>query len=317
MVGSITTPLAIVSVAGMYRTGKSYLLNRMLLNRSNGFGVGPTINPCTKGLWIWGQPIRSQDEDGKPLTLLIIDTEGLGALDEDQTHDVKIFSLAILLSTCFVYNSVGSIDENAIQSLNMVLNLTDHISKLSQTAPGSPSELPSFVWVVRDFSLQLISQTGEPITSQQYLESALAQQKGSSKEAAEKNRIRKFITECFPIRECFTLVKPLIHEEKLQALDKVPFEELRPEFVEQVISLRKRVVGRLRPKTLKGVQLTGEAYLATIKCYVEAINNGAVPNIQSAWDYMCAEQNAKRVQEAQQKFDDKVKLEIASRLPCL
>jgi len=35
-------------VAGMYRTGKSYLLNRMLLNRSNGFGVGPTINPCTK-----------------------------------------------------------------------------------------------------------------------------------------------------------------------------------------------------------------------------------------------------------------------------
>jgi hypothetical protein len=35
-------------VAGMYRTGKSYLLNRMLLNRSDGFGVGPSINPCTK-----------------------------------------------------------------------------------------------------------------------------------------------------------------------------------------------------------------------------------------------------------------------------
>jgi hypothetical protein len=41
-------PLGIISVAGMYRTGKSYLLNRMLLNRSGGFGVGPTINPCTK-----------------------------------------------------------------------------------------------------------------------------------------------------------------------------------------------------------------------------------------------------------------------------
>jgi hypothetical protein len=35
----------------MYRTGKSYLLNRMLLNTSNGFDVGPTVNPCTKGLW--------------------------------------------------------------------------------------------------------------------------------------------------------------------------------------------------------------------------------------------------------------------------
>jgi len=29
----------------------------MLLNRSTGFGVGPTINPCTKGLWVWGRPM--------------------------------------------------------------------------------------------------------------------------------------------------------------------------------------------------------------------------------------------------------------------
>lgn len=45
---TVPAPLGLVSVAGLYRTGKSYLLNRMLLNRSNGFGVGPSINPCTK-----------------------------------------------------------------------------------------------------------------------------------------------------------------------------------------------------------------------------------------------------------------------------
>lgn len=43
-------PIGVISVAGMYRTGKSYLLNRILLNRKRGFGVGPTVNPCTKGL---------------------------------------------------------------------------------------------------------------------------------------------------------------------------------------------------------------------------------------------------------------------------
>jgi len=48
MLQAIPGPLGVVAVAGLYRTGKSYLLNRMLLNRSNGFGVGPTINPCTK-----------------------------------------------------------------------------------------------------------------------------------------------------------------------------------------------------------------------------------------------------------------------------
>ena len=61
---AIEGPIAVVSVAGLYRTGKSYLLNRVLLNRSNGFGVGPTINPCTKGLWCWGSPIRGTSNDG-------------------------------------------------------------------------------------------------------------------------------------------------------------------------------------------------------------------------------------------------------------
>ena len=56
-VKSIPGPIGIISVVGMYRTGKSYLMNRMLLNRSDGFGVGNTINPCTKGLWVWGRPL--------------------------------------------------------------------------------------------------------------------------------------------------------------------------------------------------------------------------------------------------------------------
>lgn len=112
------------------------------------------------------------------------------------------------------------------------------------------------------------------------------------------------------------MVKPLIHEEKLQALDKVPFEELRPEFIEQVIALRKRVMGKLKPKLMKNVALTGEAYLTTVRCYVDAINNGAVPNIQSAWDYMCMEQNIRRVDECRQQFEIYVKDNVQSHIPC-
>jgi hypothetical protein len=56
-----------------------------------------------------------------------MDTEGLNAIDQDNNHDIRIFSLAILLASYFIYNSMGSIDENAIQSLNLVVNLTKHI----------------------------------------------------------------------------------------------------------------------------------------------------------------------------------------------
>jgi hypothetical protein len=104
IVSQIPGPIAVVSVVGLYRTGKSYLMNRVILDRQQGFGVGPTVNPCTKGLWIWGTPIKGQQPNGDPVNVLVIDTEGIGALDEDSNHDTRVFSLAVLLSSLFLYN---------------------------------------------------------------------------------------------------------------------------------------------------------------------------------------------------------------------
>ena len=39
--------LGIISIVGKYRTGKSFFVNKVLLD-SKGFEVGPTVNPCTK-----------------------------------------------------------------------------------------------------------------------------------------------------------------------------------------------------------------------------------------------------------------------------
>lgn len=36
----------------------------------------------------------------------------------------------------------------------------------------------------------------------------------------------------FKERDCCTMIRPLTKEENLQILEKVPIEELRPEFVE-------------------------------------------------------------------------------------
>ena len=41
--------LGVISIVGKYRTGKSFIVNRVLLDTvQKGFKVGPTINPCTK-----------------------------------------------------------------------------------------------------------------------------------------------------------------------------------------------------------------------------------------------------------------------------
>jgi hypothetical protein len=115
--------VGVISVAGKYRTGKSFLLNRVIINQRNkGFGVGPTINPCTKGLWIWGETLET-DHQGEKLKILLIDSEGIGAFDEDENHDTKIFLLALLLCSYFIYNSMGTIDENAINNLSLIVGI--------------------------------------------------------------------------------------------------------------------------------------------------------------------------------------------------
>ena len=285
IIRNLPSPLGVISVAGMYRTGKSYLLNRVLLNQSNGFTVGPSINPCTKGLWMWSKTIQAHTPQGKPINLLIIDTEGIGATDEDHNHDNKIMTLAILLSSYFLYNSIGTIDENSIQSLSLIVNITKNIQKKNNNSDFT-KYLPTFMWVIRDFSLQLKNKEGVPITSKEYLEYSLEFQQGNSEVIKNKNEIRKMVKEYFPKRDCVTLVRPLLEEGNLQSLEKMDINKLRKEFIEQVNYLRKVILNSINPKKLNGQELSGEMFINLLSSYVNMINEGAVPIIQTAWTYI-------------------------------
>lgn len=123
-----------------------------------------------KGLWIWGKPIQGTTPEGDPVNILVIDTEGLGALDRDSNYDSRIFSLAVLVASCFLYNSVGNIDEQALELLSFVVNLTKQIQIRANPNEDVDFEdyaqhFPSFLWILRDFSLQLLGQDGESMTS--------------------------------------------------------------------------------------------------------------------------------------------------------
>ena len=83
----VPKPISVLGVAGNYRTGKSFLLNKVILNSKNGFAVGETIDPCTKGIWIWGKPLKGTSPDGKIVNIIVLDSEGLAAIDVDSNHD--------------------------------------------------------------------------------------------------------------------------------------------------------------------------------------------------------------------------------------
>jgi hypothetical protein len=80
---------------------------------------------------------------------------------------------------------VGSIDESALSNLSLVINLSKNIQIKANSNGDQDIELladyfPSFMWVVRDFTLQLVDSEGDEITSKEYLDKALEIQKGFS-----------------------------------------------------------------------------------------------------------------------------------------
>ena len=71
-----------VTITGPYRSGKSFLTNKLLgLTKNNGMIVNPNVETCTKGIWIWSQPVHSE-KDNK--YLFFLDAEGSGATSKDE-----------------------------------------------------------------------------------------------------------------------------------------------------------------------------------------------------------------------------------------
>ena len=70
---------------------------------------------------------------------------------------------------------------------------------------------------------------------------------------------------------------------------------MRPEFVRQMDLLRSKIFKRVKPKSLNNRFVTGASLLELCEAYTEAINKGSVPCIESAWSYVCKNENIRAV----------------------
>ena len=286
---NIKEEIVVVSIVGKARTGKSYLMNLLLNSNNNqiknkGFKIGSTINSCTRGIWLWNTPKEKPNSKSK---ILFIDSEGTNSVDiSTKTYDSKIFALIVLISSLFIYNTNGNIDEKSISELALAAHLSNSIATNAKIDKDVLIEelAPKFIWTLRDFTLDKVDpETNEEISSNEYLELCL-RNKISGKNSNENNIIRQNIIKYFKERECITLPRPADDEENLQNLDKIPFNQLKPNFRKEFLILKEKVYESSKPKIINRKRINGPILADLLIAFVDSINSGIVPNINTAWD---------------------------------
>ncbi|XP_074710679.1 guanylate-binding protein 1-like isoform X3 [Strix uralensis] len=308
VLSELTQPVVVVAITGPYRSGKSYLMNRLARQRK-GFSLGSSVQSHTKGIWMWCLPHPCQPGH----TLVLLDTEGLGDVEKGDTqNDTWIFVLAILLASTIIYNSKGTIDQPAMEQLHYMVKLSDHV-KLKAAPKESQDELedsekfvlffPTFIWAVRDFTLQL-ELDGKEISADDYLENALRLKDGNSREVQRYNQTRECIRQYFPERKCFVFDQPA-HKRDLVHLEELQDDEIDVEFRQQLEKFCSYIWEKSPLKTIPGGYIiTGNLLGKLAETYVETIRSGAVPCLESTVVTLAETANAAAVKEAVTLYRD-------------
>ena len=291
---SIEEDLIIVSIVGKARTGKSYLMNLLLNNNQskfpgNGFEISSKLNSCTRGIWLWDTPRNKPNSSAK---IIFIDSEGTNSVDlSTKTYDSKIFALIVLISSLFIYNTNGNIDEKSISDLALAAHLSNTVAVNSiEDKDLIISELaPKFIWVLRDFVLDKIDpDTGEEISSNEYLELCLRNKTtnfgNKNKKSNENNLIRENIIKYFKDRECITLPRPVDKEEDLHKLNEIPFSGLKPNFREEFLNLKGKIYENSRIKKIGNKKVNGPILVGLLTSFINSLNSKLIPNINTAID---------------------------------
>ena len=161
--GNLPGPLCVLAIAGPLRSGKSCLMTH-LFGAAGGeaFRVGGTIVSTTHGMWICAaRPGCLPGVDG---TVLLLDTEGLGALESDSPQrEPQLFALTALLSSVPTTRAPRSDRAGEPRAARR--------RRLAAWRPSAGAAAGARITVIlRDFHLELVDEGGAPLTADAYLE---------------------------------------------------------------------------------------------------------------------------------------------------
>ncbi|RWS22404.1 Atlastin-1 family protein-like protein [Leptotrombidium deliense] len=150
--------LAVYSMNGEQRTGRSFLLNffvrylnaQQILNTQNVqqyFAWNGGNKKVTSGIYLWSEPFFIRKPDGNEIGLLLMDTQGCFGDDSGLQESGLMFTFSLLFSSFVMFNVRKNLDDEKLLFVEYFVEFAKAMYK-----PYNEHRLQQLLFIVRDWS---------------------------------------------------------------------------------------------------------------------------------------------------------------------
>uniref|UniRef100_A0A131XEE8 Putative guanylate-binding protein n=1 Tax=Hyalomma excavatum TaxID=257692 RepID=A0A131XEE8_9ACAR len=302
-------PVVVISVAGAYRQGKSFLLSFLLRYlRSNGQSVWkedmdaplrgfewrPGSTRETTGILLWNEVFLVTNSKGEEVAVLLMDTQGTFDCESTMKESTTIFSLSMLMSSVQIYNLMNNIREDDFQHLQFFAEYARLVQGETETRP-----FQKLLFLVRDWNWPHEKEYGFH-GGRSLIESRLEIKHGQSEEL---RMLRRSISTCFSEIQCFLMPHPGMKvaseqsfDGRLRDMDEV-FREKLFELVPSLLAPEELLV-----KKINGRELSCQDLMTFFKAYVDVFKGHDLPKPMSVLLATANASNVAAMDKARQRY---------------
>lgn len=281
-------PAVVVSVAGAFRKGKSFLLNFIIRyltakDKENWLGEDEDLltgftwrggsSRETTGILLWSEVFKVTLEDGSQAAVLLMDTQGTFDGESSVRECVTIFALSTMISSIQVYNLSQQIQEDDLQHLAL---FTEYGRLACEQTDHKPFQCLQFL--VRDWSYAYEYELGDK-GGKRLLQKKLYE---SDSKHEDLRKVRDHVQKCFEEISCYLLPHPGL-KVACNPNFKGQLSDIEQEFKDHIKLLVPLLLDaeHIKVKNINGSRITCEELVRLFVNYMEVYNTDDLPEPRS------------------------------------
>ncbi|XP_064465496.1 atlastin-2-like isoform X2 [Ornithodoros turicata] len=312
-------PVVVVSIAGVFRSGKSFLFDYFIRylehlegNRASKGWMGKALNPLkgfpwkygrnkvTSGILLWGKIFKIDTPRWGTVALVLMDTEGTDDNMSSLASNSTLFSLALLLSSTMIYNVVRSLNRSVLENLQFFVSCAHMLKRAQHCKEDEKSyALEHLLFLVRDWEF-----VDEIPYGFDKAGDFIAQWLTPDHSAPDSlNNTRNEITRC--IKDISSFLMPHPGHQIKELTFNGGTHGLREDFKTQLDNLVSVLLSpeNLVPKMLNGRPVTCDDFKGLLLTYSSLCKRGKLPDVQTVTDQAAFVHNQKVLKNIDQEYE--------------